>query len=129
MTARWKASPEASTALKLGQYTHSRTAPNNENRSELHWRAGWSIWNVRIGRPEPFFTVKVRQGREPRSGRNFQCTIQLDQPSIPVGGGLEVRGERDVAAPASDGGGCQPEHGPEGVHEDGATDVDGAQDG
>ena len=47
MTARWKASPEASTALKLGQYTHSRTAPSNENRSELHWRVGWSIWNPR----------------------------------------------------------------------------------
>ena len=63
------------------------------------------------------------------SRQEFISVYNSIGPAIPVGGGLEVRGERDVAAPASDGGGRQPEHGPEGVHEDSATDVDGAQDG
>ena len=46
MTARWKASPVVSTALKLGQYTHSSTAPSSENRSELY----------RVGGPTEFYS-------------------------------------------------------------------------
>ena len=48
---------------------------------------------------------------------------------IPVDRSLEVRGEQDVASLAGDGGGGEAEGGAERVHEDGAADVDGAQDG